>query len=417
MAARHGMESDEEANFEAKPPQVSTALFGPMTALGHANFKANPHQVSTALFGLTAVFGSTTGGKTQGKMGQGVSAAYFFLATTAGGNFQGKTGQGVSAAEFFPQGHQYEKEAEAHGVSTRGRQIDKEAGARDVHGSCAGAATNRSSDEDSYNMADFSFGYVVDADLKAMRDLADNTIIRGTSASRMAADARSAAAAHGWTGVGTDYAAWLRDLQEDAITDGAPEWVYLVVMNGGAHMSVIHHLFWWKAPDGGRSRLFEGEVLYAHGLPRLWRFAEEEEKLLQLRPLSAEALEYAAMFYQDGDRDDEFHNRQTPPLGGRGAMVQTCQCGLPPHGGSLPMAAPAVVGNSQRSRPAPFSGIRGRDCSGLRITRPNGTQPIQCSGFKLETSRIRQGDPLSGHHGLGGPPARSIQGTATTHQF
>jgi hypothetical protein len=187
MAARHGMESDEEANFEANPPQVSTALFGPMTALGHANFKANPHQVSTALFGLTAVFGSTTGGKTQGKMGQGVSAAYFFLATTAGGNFQGKTGQGVSAAEFFPQGHQYEKEAEAHGVSTRGRQIDKEAGARDVHGSCAGAATNRSSDEDSYNMADFSFGYVVDTNLKAMRDLADNRFIHGTSASRMAA--------------------------------------------------------------------------------------------------------------------------------------------------------------------------------------------------------------------------------------
>jgi hypothetical protein len=53
-------------------------------------------------------------------------------------------------------------------------------------------------------------------------------------------------------------------------------------------MSVIHHLFRWKAPDGGHSRLdrrivaFEGEVLDAHGLPRLWRFAEEEEKLLQL---------------------------------------------------------------------------------------------------------------------------------------
>ena len=120
-----------------------------------------------------------------------------------------------------------------------------------------------------------------------------------------------------------------------AITDGAPERACLVVMNRGAHVSVIHHLFRWKAPDGGCSRLdgcivaFEGEVLDAHGLPHLWRFAEEEEKLLQLRPLSAEALEYAAMFYQDGDRDDEFHNRQTPPLGGRGAMVQTCQCLYP----------------------------------------------------------------------------------------
>ena len=67
MAARHGMESDEEANLEAKPPQVLTALFGLTTALGRANFKANPHQVSTALFGLTAVFGLTTGGKTHGK--------------------------------------------------------------------------------------------------------------------------------------------------------------------------------------------------------------------------------------------------------------------------------------------------------------------------------------------------------------
>ena len=97
----------------------------------------------------------------------------------------------------------------------------------------------------------------------------------------MAADAGSAAAAPGWTSPGADYAAWLRDLREDptnpdaAITDGSPERAYLVIMNGGTQMSVIHHLFWWKAPDGVRSRLngrkvaFEGEVLDAHGLPRL----------------------------------------------------------------------------------------------------------------------------------------------------
>ena len=90
MAARHGMESDEEANFEAKPPQVSTALFGPTSALGHANFKANPHQVSMALFGLTAVLGSTTGGKTQGKTGQGISAAYFSRRQLLGGIFRGR---------------------------------------------------------------------------------------------------------------------------------------------------------------------------------------------------------------------------------------------------------------------------------------------------------------------------------------
>ena len=86
-------------------------------------------------------------------------------------------------------------------------------------------------------MADASVKYVVNGNLKAMRDLADNRSIHGTSASGMAADARSAAAAPGWTGVGADYAAWLRDLWEDptnpdvAITDRAPERAYLVVIN------------------------------------------------------------------------------------------------------------------------------------------------------------------------------------------
>ena len=190
----------KEAHGEAYPPQVSTALFGLTKAFGQANCKANPPQVSKALFGLTAVFGSTTGGKTQGKTGQGISAADFLPATTAGANFQGKTGQGVSAADFFPQGHQYKKEAEAYGVSTRGRQ-NKEAGAHDVRGSGA------DSDEDSDDMVDAPLEWVVEADLKAMRALADNRSFRGTSASRMAADTRAAEAAPGWTGVGANYAA------------------------------------------------------------------------------------------------------------------------------------------------------------------------------------------------------------------
>ena len=64
-------------------------------------------------------------------------------------------------------------------VSTRRRQNDKEAGAHDVRGSSAGVATSRSSDKDSYKMADASFGYVGDADLKTMQDLANNRSIRG----------------------------------------------------------------------------------------------------------------------------------------------------------------------------------------------------------------------------------------------
>jgi hypothetical protein len=172
--------------------------------------------------------------------------------TTAEGNLQGGTGQGVSAADFFPLGHQYKKEAEAHGGSTQRRQNYKEALAHDVGGSGAGAVTNPSSDDEGYNMADAKGGYMVDADRQAMRDLADNRSIRGTSANRMAADVRATEAAPGWTGAGANYATWLRDLRENpmkpdtAIIDGAPERAYLVVMNGDTYMSVIHHLFRWK---------------------------------------------------------------------------------------------------------------------------------------------------------------------------
>ena len=88
------------------------------------------------------------------------------------------------------------------------------------------------SDEDSAPLK-----WVVEADHKAMRALADNRSFRGTSASRMAADMRAAEAAPGWTGVGADYAAWLRDLRgnptnpDSVISDRAPERAYPVVMN------------------------------------------------------------------------------------------------------------------------------------------------------------------------------------------
>jgi hypothetical protein len=90
------------------------------------------------------------------------------------------------------------------------------------------AVTNPSSDDEGYNMADARGGYMVDADRQAMRDLADNRSIRGTSANRMAADVRAAEAAPGWTGADANYAAWLRDHRKNpmkpdaAIIDGAP---------------------------------------------------------------------------------------------------------------------------------------------------------------------------------------------------
>jgi hypothetical protein len=131
---------------------------------------------------------------------------------------KGGTGQGGSPADLFPRGHQFKKEAKAHGVSTRGRQINKEAGAHDVRG------PGVESDEDSAPLK-----WVVEADHKAMRALADNRSFRGTLASRMAADTRAAEAAPGWTSVGADYAAWLRDLRgkstnpDSVISDRAPE--------------------------------------------------------------------------------------------------------------------------------------------------------------------------------------------------
>ena len=112
-----------------------------------------PLQVSTASFGSTEVFGLTTGGKNQGKTGQGRSAADFSPGTAA-----------------VPRGHQFEKEAEAHGDSTQGRQIYKEAGAHDVRRS------GGESDEDSAPLE-----WVVAADQKAMLALADNRSFRGTS--------------------------------------------------------------------------------------------------------------------------------------------------------------------------------------------------------------------------------------------
>ena len=47
VAVRHGMENEGEANIEATPPQVSTALVGSTTTLKEANLEATPRDTST----------------------------------------------------------------------------------------------------------------------------------------------------------------------------------------------------------------------------------------------------------------------------------------------------------------------------------------------------------------------------------
>ncbi len=173
---------------------------------------------------------------------------------------QWRTGQGVSAAGFLLTQEPYDLE------------LDKEPEAKDVHGNTLEAA-NRA----------------------AMRILADNRSVCGTTAARMARDTTTAEAAPSWTGIGADYAAWVQALKQDpmspkaAINEEAPERAYLAIMNGAMHLLVLHRLYRWKAPDGGCSRfdgcivVFEREAWDVHGLQFLWKFDEQEEMLLQRR--------------------------------------------------------------------------------------------------------------------------------------
>ena len=90
-------------------------------------------------------------------------------------------------------------------------------------------------------------------------------------------------------------------------------------MNGESEFSVLHHLHRWRSPDGVRSRLnnqivaFEGEVRSEHGLPFLFCFDEDDDKLLQLQLLPSGLANHAADFYRDGQQDNEFHRGQVPP--------------------------------------------------------------------------------------------------------
>jgi hypothetical protein len=158
----------------------------------------------------------------------------------------------------------------------------------------------------------------------------------------MARDTATTEAAPSWTSIGADYTAWVQALKQDPMSPGAaiyeeaPKRTYLAIMNGATHLLVLQCLHRWKAPDGGRSRFdgcivaFEGEARDTHGLPLLWKFDEQEELLLQRRPLPASALHHASVFYRDGDKDNRFHTCQaSPPPGWHGDTVNTCRRLIP----------------------------------------------------------------------------------------
>ncbi len=181
-------------------------------------------------------------------------------------------------------------------------------------------------DSDKDSEASDALGGTVDAtDRAAMRVLAENRSVHGTTECKLAKATRRAETAPGWAGMGADHAAWVQALHQDqstpdaAIVDETPKRVYLAIMNGAKLFSVLHHLHQWKAAKGGCSCIngcivaFEEEVRDAYGLPLLWRFDEREEGLLHLRQLQRPALHWAALFYHDGENDGRFHNPRIPP--------------------------------------------------------------------------------------------------------
>jgi hypothetical protein len=146
---------------------------------------------------------------------------------------------------------------------------------------------------------DIDIKAIATGDLAAMKILAMNRSLHGTTAARLARGAQKAKAAPGWTGTVADYEAWVEALRqapgspEAALNPRAPKQAYLAILNGAKHFSVLHHLHQWKAPDRVRSHIegcivaFEGEVWDKYCLPFLWRFDKNNEDLLQLVHLPA----------------------------------------------------------------------------------------------------------------------------------
>jgi hypothetical protein len=175
---------------------------------------------------------------------------------------QGRPGQGVSAAGFSLARKPYHLE------------LDKEPEAKDVHKDTLAAA-----------------------DRAAMRFLANNRSVRGTTAARMARDTTTTEAAPSWTGIGANYMAWVQALKQDpmspeaaiTINEEAPERAYLAIMNGTTHLSVLHCLHRWKAPNGGCS-CFDGALWNLRGRPGMHMASPSSGSLTNKRSCSYNAV-------------------------------------------------------------------------------------------------------------------------------
>ena len=155
---------------------------------------------------------------------------------------------------------------------------------------------------------------IADRDRAALRTLANDRNLRGTTAFRLCQAATAAETRPGWLGTGPHYTAWLNALgrtpssPEAALGLSAPELAYLAMMNGEQEFPVLHNVHRWIASERGRSSLhnrivaFEGEVMPQYNIPRLHRFAEEDAALLQLQELPTSAPSHAAEFYRGGKK-------------------------------------------------------------------------------------------------------------------
>ena len=164
---------------------------------------------------------------------------------------------------------------------------------------------------------------IADRDRAALRTLADDRNLRGTTAFRLCQAATAAETRPGWSGTGPHYTAWLNALgrtpssPEAALGSSAPELAYLAMMNGEQEFPVLHNVHRWIASERGRSSLhnrivaFEGEVMPQYNVPLLHRFAEEDAALLQLQELPTSAPSHRVL--PRWRKDNDFHLRPVPP--------------------------------------------------------------------------------------------------------